>query len=149
MSERVNHPPHYQHPSGIECIQVVRHMNFNLGNVIKYLWRAGQKPGVEVMEDLRKAQWYLNDEIERIEGIRQSSPLPHLPDWEVDDEWMWWAVDEDGRAFYYIGKPGSGSMDGKWRDLRFNTFILDEKYDDRVHGLSSRWKETLRERPLR
>jgi hypothetical protein len=59
----VNHPVHYtEHPSGIECIQVVEHMSFCLGNAIKYIWRADLKNGIE---DLRKAVWYINREIER------------------------------------------------------------------------------------
>lgn len=59
----VERPAHYnQHPSGIECIQVTRHMSFNLGNAIKYVWRADLKNGTE---DLRKAIWYLEDEIEK------------------------------------------------------------------------------------
>lgn len=58
----VNHPPHYKsHPSGIECIEITRHMNFNLGNAFKYIWRAGLKDDKE--EDLRKAIWYLTDEL--------------------------------------------------------------------------------------
>jgi hypothetical protein len=62
----VNHPKHYtQHPSGVECIQVVEHMNFCIGNVIKYCWRAGLKG--EGLEDLKKARFYLEREIERIE----------------------------------------------------------------------------------
>jgi len=62
----VNHPSHYtSHPSGVECIEITRHMNFNLGNVVKYVWRSGLKDGVVPIEDLEKAQWYLNDEIER------------------------------------------------------------------------------------
>lgn len=61
----VNHPPHYtNHPSGIEAIQVTRHMNFNLGNAIKYIWRAGQKG--DTIQDLQKAIFYLQDEIERL-----------------------------------------------------------------------------------
>lgn len=65
----VNHPPHYNsHPSGIEAIVITRHHNFNIGNVIKYLWRAGLKDGAPSLQDLKKAQWYLNDEIKRIEG---------------------------------------------------------------------------------
>lgn len=66
-SERVNHPQHYTHPSGVECIEVVRHMNFNLGNAIKYIWRCGSKEGVTDIEDLKKALWYINDEIKRRE----------------------------------------------------------------------------------
>ncbi len=68
MSEHdpVNHPKHYtEHPSGVECIDITRHMNFNLGNVIKYLWRAGMKYGVPDIQDLEKAAWYLNDEINK------------------------------------------------------------------------------------
>lgn len=60
----VNHPPHYtSHPSGVECIQVTEHMGFNLGNAVKYIWRADLK--ADAIEDLRKAAWYINREIER------------------------------------------------------------------------------------
>ena len=60
----VNHPKHYtNHPSGIECIQVTRHMGFNLGNAMKYVWRADLKNGIE---DLEKAVWYLQDEIKNL-----------------------------------------------------------------------------------
>lgn len=72
-SDSVNHPAHYNsHPSGIECIEIARHHNFNIGNTIKYLWRAGLKSeeGMEdndkQIEDLNKAIWYINDEIKRI-----------------------------------------------------------------------------------
>lgn len=59
--DTVNKPKHYnEHPSNIECIEVTRHMGFNLGNAMKYIWRADLKNGVE---DLQKAIWYLNDEI--------------------------------------------------------------------------------------
>ena len=69
MHKLVNHPEHYnKHPSGVECIDIVRHMNFNLGNVIKYLWRAGLKDGNADIQDLEKAKWYLEDEIKRIKG---------------------------------------------------------------------------------
>lgn len=64
----VNHPLHYTaHPSGIECIEVTRHMGFNLGNVVKYVWRADLK--ADALEDLRKAAWYLADEIARRERL--------------------------------------------------------------------------------
>lgn len=62
-------PSHYRrHPSGVECIDITRHMNFNVGNAVKYIWRAGQKG--DAIEDLKKAQWYLNDEIVRLERMR-------------------------------------------------------------------------------
>jgi hypothetical protein len=60
----VNHPKHYTtHPSGIECIEITRHMGFNLGNAMKYIWRADLKNNA--VEDLEKAIWYIKDEIEK------------------------------------------------------------------------------------
>lgn len=58
----VNHPKHYTaHPSGVECIQITEHMGFNLGNAMKYIWRADEKNNA--IEDLRKAVWYVQREI--------------------------------------------------------------------------------------
>lgn len=65
MTDNVNNPKHYNsHPSGIECITVVEHMNFNIGNAIKYLWRTDHKNG---LEDLKKARWYIDREIQKKE----------------------------------------------------------------------------------
>jgi hypothetical protein len=65
-SDAIN-PPHYKaHPSGVECITVTEHMTFNLGNAVKYVWRAGQKG--DLIEDLKKARWYLDREIARLSG---------------------------------------------------------------------------------
>lgn len=64
QADMVNHPPHYtDHPSGVECIDITEHMNFCLGNAIKYIWRADLK--ADAVEDLEKARWYLDREIER------------------------------------------------------------------------------------
>ncbi len=64
MNDPVNNPKHYTaHPSGIECIEVTEHFNFNVGNAIKYLWRCDHKNG---LEDLQKARWYLDREISRL-----------------------------------------------------------------------------------
>jgi hypothetical protein len=74
--DEVNHPIHYnKHPSGVECIEITRHMNNNLGNAIKYVWRAGEKgDGVEfVIKDLNKAVFYLKDEIERLKESETKS----------------------------------------------------------------------------
>jgi hypothetical protein len=66
-ADLVNHPPHYtSHPSGIECIQITEHMGFNLGNALKYIWRADLKN--DAIEDLKKALWYLDREIAKREG---------------------------------------------------------------------------------
>jgi len=60
----VNSPSHYtSHPSGIEHIEITRHMSFNVGNAVKYLWRAGLKDGATDIQDLEKAAWYIADEI--------------------------------------------------------------------------------------
>ena len=60
--DQVNHPKHYtSHPSGVECIEITRHMGYNLGNAVKYIWRCDLKR--DAIEDLRKAIWYLQDEL--------------------------------------------------------------------------------------
>jgi hypothetical protein len=70
-NDPIKHPSHYtNHPSGVECIQIAQHHNFNIGNVIKYVWRAGLKEGSSEVKDLRKAIQYLEFEIARIEGER-------------------------------------------------------------------------------
>lgn len=66
----VNHPKHYtSHPSGVECIQVTQHMSFCLGNAVKYIWRCGDKGNP--IEDLKKAIWYLQQEIQRMEAPKR------------------------------------------------------------------------------
>ena len=74
-ADMVNHPRHYtSDPSGVEAIEITRHRNFNIGNAIKYLWRAGIKEDAskdllqKQVEDLRKAVFYINDEIARLTG---------------------------------------------------------------------------------
>jgi hypothetical protein len=63
-NDPVNHPKHYTaHPSGVECIQVTEHMNFCLGNAVKYIWRADLKH--DAVEDIEKAIWYLQRELKR------------------------------------------------------------------------------------
>lgn len=65
----VNHPRHYTaHPSGVECVDVAEHYTFNVGNAIKYLWRAGLKGNA--VEDLRKAAWYATREANRLEKAK-------------------------------------------------------------------------------
>ena len=62
----INHPPHYRgNPAGIECIDVTEHMNFNLGNAVKYIWRCDAKG--DPIENLSKARWYIEREIQRRE----------------------------------------------------------------------------------
>lgn len=70
MSDAVN-PDHYkQHPSGIECIDIAEHFMFNIGNAIKYLWRAGLKG--DSVEDLQKARRYIEFEIDRLNRSKRA-----------------------------------------------------------------------------
>lgn len=70
----VEHPKHYNsHPSGVECITIARHHNFNIGNVFKYLWRIGLKGAkaaskAQRLQEIDKAIFYLQDERARIEA---------------------------------------------------------------------------------
>jgi hypothetical protein len=77
MEDNVNHPPHYtwlKDKCGIEVIDITRHMDFCLGNSIKYILRAGHKQEVSMsnkekeIEDLKKAIWYINDRIKQLGG---------------------------------------------------------------------------------
>jgi len=71
----VNHPKHYTSSPArctcgqpIECIQITEHMGFCLGNAVKYIWRADLK--ADAIEDLKKARWYIEREIQRREQER-------------------------------------------------------------------------------
>jgi hypothetical protein len=77
--EKVN-PPHYKdHPSGVECIEITEHMNFCLGNAVKYIWRAGIKIGEDPITDLEKAMWYLAREIMRLQNEQAIDEPDYLP----------------------------------------------------------------------
>ena len=68
VMDNVNNPRHYNsHPSGVECKEIIRHMNFNLGSAIKYIWRTGLKSADTGIEDLQKAVSCIQDEIKRLE----------------------------------------------------------------------------------
>lgn len=69
----VDHPSHYtSHPSGVECIEIVQHHNFNIGSAIKYLWRNGLKDSdnpEKQIEDLSKAIAMIEFEKKRLAGV--------------------------------------------------------------------------------
>jgi hypothetical protein len=69
MKEMVNHPSHYN-DGKIEVIDFIedKHLNFHRGNAVKYIARAGKKDKAKEVEDLKKAQWYIEREIKRIKG---------------------------------------------------------------------------------
>jgi len=72
VNDAVNHPKHYtSHPSGIECIEIVKHHDCCISNVIKYCWRAGLKNNgndakEKEIQDLEKAMFYLKCKIEML-----------------------------------------------------------------------------------
>lgn len=75
VNDPVNHPSHYtSHPSGVECIDITEHMSFNIGNAMKYLWRAGLKDTTSQSQDLDKAMWYIRREIDRQKRLYDFQP---------------------------------------------------------------------------
>lgn len=67
-NEKVDHPRHYnQHPSGIECIELIEHLPANLANAVKYIWRCGLKQSETPLRDLKSALWYTEREERRVE----------------------------------------------------------------------------------
>lgn len=75
--DKVNHPNHYiwlKEKCGIEVIDIIRHLDFDTGNAVKYLLRAGYKTEEgysnrqKEIEDLKKAIWYINDKINQLEN---------------------------------------------------------------------------------
>ena len=76
-TDKVNHPSHYtwlKDLCGIEVIDITRHMDFDLGNCVKYILRAGHKSEEgysdkeKAIEDLKKAKFYLEDRIKLLEN---------------------------------------------------------------------------------
>lgn len=66
-NEKVDHPRHYnQHPSGIECIELIEHLPANLSHAFKYIWRCGLKQSETPLRDLKSALWYVRREQRRI-----------------------------------------------------------------------------------
>jgi hypothetical protein len=78
MDNMVNHPSHYQSETGMEAIDVIEAFTFDLkgveafdtGNILKYICRWKNKNG---LEDLKKAQWYLNHLINHVEKSKKEN----------------------------------------------------------------------------
>lgn len=69
LLDDINHPSHYTQYKGIEVIDLTEQMNFNRGNAVKYIARAGFKGGpTDEVKDLQKAKWYITREIERLQS---------------------------------------------------------------------------------
>ena len=85
---QINHPDYYN-SGGIEAADFIdaHNLNFNLGNVVKYITRAGKKQGEDAATALQKAQWYLNRELARVQtegrieqALAGMRPAYHLPE---------------------------------------------------------------------
>lgn len=105
--DAVNHPPHYNsHPSGVECVTIAEHFNFNLGNALKYLWRAGLKG--DAVEDLRKSAWYLAREIARLGGGDEVAKLKARLAEEESRRARYQAVDAAARRYVEAERASLG-----------------------------------------
>lgn len=92
----VQRPKHYNdHPSGVECIEIVEHMTFNLGNAVKYMWRGGLKIS-DPTQDYEKALWYVRREFERVPVVL---PTPRQIDFFRE------AMRQDDRARRVLARP--------------------------------------------
>lgn len=82
MTDNVSHPPHYAEgwSNGAEVIDITENLNFNRGNAIKYIARAGKKNADTEIEDLKKARWYVEREIDRLERTSGQLPLFDVPE---------------------------------------------------------------------
>jgi len=99
----VNSPKHYtSHPSGIECIQIAEHFGFNLGNALKYIWRADLKDNAD--EDLRKAAFYIARELKKRASERiEADSLERLPSFAKASDEVKAATDRVRQAFAHAG----------------------------------------------
>lgn len=85
--ETVNHPKHYtSHPSGVECIQITEHMDFVIGNIVKYAWRAGLKE--DRLEDLKKCLWYAQRAVDREQAAQNPESETPLQPPKVWRDWL-------------------------------------------------------------
>lgn len=130
--DSVNHPSHYTQYKGIEVIQLTEQMNFNRGNAVKYIARAGFKDSEVEIVDLEKAKWYIEREIERIkkngeEVVQQEAPSSEYtiydPRGEIvmtssEEEVVRWLDYVDARDYYWVRLP-----DDSWRLGKF--FVAD------------------------
>jgi len=79
-NDPVNHPSHYTgFSNGAEVIDIVENLTYNRGAAVKYLARAGKKAIADELEDLKKARWYIEREIDRLE------PAPEVTDTDLRD----------------------------------------------------------------
>lgn len=117
VQDPVNHPKHYtSHPSGIECIRITEHMNFCLGNAVKYIWRADEKGNS--LEDLQKAAWYIAREIDRRERLARRAGVSHFK------------AQPEEFPVHYVLENGDGlhwGRHGAWTEKSDHAYLFDSK----------------------
>jgi len=142
-NDNINHPSHYTgHPSGIECIEVAQYMGFCLGNAIKYIWRDGQKTGEDINDDLRKAIWYIQREIDRRIDEQKLEDECNTTNWvvraEKPAEVPQTDVAPDHHLDYVKKKAMEGDAEAQW--ILGNAYLFGrgvEQNKDEAHRL---WK---------
>lgn len=144
--DNVNHPKHYtSDPSGIECIDITRHRNFNVGNAIKYLWRAGLKIDADKssinkqIEDLEKAVWYIVDEIHRLGGrctVKTDSINTCLPidNESIIDTALNYQMKVADKDFTILGLSKGNDVVRSEINDRLKTILLDLAYNTESDG---------------
>lgn len=139
-NEKIDHPRHYnQHPSGIECIELIENLPCNIANAIKYVWRCGLKTSETPKRDLGSAKWYTMREIARIELYElEDEPKP-----KTEIVWRSMArkvIAADEKIF--IGKEDSEETDTIL--ARYLRALLDGDLMDAIYVLEEEL-ETLEE----
>lgn len=119
MNDPINHPSHYTRFKGIEVIQLTEQLNFCRGNAVKYVARAGSKDPASEIEDLKKAIWYIQREIERIKDDEPEAEKPAFSEWAEE-----WGEDED-----YDDPPKPGEQ-FSWQKLYEKRAKLNEDHYD-------------------
>jgi hypothetical protein len=129
-SDPVNHPPHYtNHPSGIECIQITEHMGFCLGNAVKYLWRADLKG--DAVEDLRKAVWYIEREIQKRTKHKGTEPMPTYTCFAVNEE--------QSRRDYLAASPRVAALLFLQDTGRDHVYVVVEDKNGNRQSIDCKW----------
>lgn len=134
----VNHPGHYNNIKGIECIDVVEYFTFNLGNTLKYLWRAGHKDKAKEIEDLEKARWYITRECELIDSGRLAL-FRTLPPGITRSEFISIIRDYSEyrrSAMLYIWDAQAGAIKVGWKELSYYLKLAAEKITQEISRVS-------------
>ena len=99
MTDLINNPSHYAEgfSNGAEVIDITENLNFNRGNAVKYLSRAGKKDGSPELQDLEKAQFYVNREVDRVRSIEADKS--HKAMYEAIDQLVKDSMEYTSRMF--------------------------------------------------